>query len=228
MNCPKCNAEVAENATACPACGEPVEMPVETSTVAEQPTMAEQLVTGQIENGARERQEEETWVAGPWQYSGKAMRGAFLGAGLFTLALITLGIALEVLGWRPASGGWHFALWAVLLLIPALVWLYLFGVYLYRRMTVRYSLTPYRFFHEEGLMIRRKHVIEVIDIDDIEHSQSLWERFVCGNVGTITIHSSDAGNPKLVIRGLENHDEVFQKIDEARRKQRQKRGLKAI
>jgi len=187
--------------------------------------MAEQLSTGQLDNGGPA---DETWVAGPWQYSGKAMRGAFLAAGLITLAMIALGIALEVLGWKPASGGWHAFLWGVLLLIPACVWFYLLGVYLYRRMTVRYSLTPYRFFHEAGLLIRRKHVIEVIDIDDIEHSQSLWERFVCGNVGTITIHSSDPSNPTLVISGLENHDEVFQKIDEARRKQRQKRGLKAI
>lgn len=219
MNCPKCNAVVAENVTTCPACGAAVEVPAQT------PTMAEQLGTGHLDDGGVE---EETWVAGPWQYSGKAMRGAFLAAGLITVAMIALGIALEVLGWKPASGAWHAVLWAVLLLIPACVWLYLLGVYLYRRMTVRYSLTPYRFFHEEGLLIRRKHVIEVIDIDDIEHSQSLWERFVCGNVGTITIHSSDPSNPTLAIRGLENHDEVFQKIDEARRKQRQKRGLKAI
>ena len=186
--------------------------------------VAQQLATGRLENA----ENDDSRVEGPWRYSGKAMRGTFLATGLITVAFIALGVLLEYLGWMPAAGQWHLLVWSVLLLIPAFVWLYQFGVLLYRTKTIRYSLTPHRLFHEEGLLIRRKHVIEVLDIDDMEQSQSLWERFICGNVGTITIHSSDPGTPLLMIQGLENHHEVFQKIDDARRKQRSKRGLKAI
>jgi len=217
MNCPKCNAVLADKATVCPGCGESLK-------ASEQPTaLREQLVSGRLDNAT----DDENWVAGPWSYSGKAMRGAFLAVGLITLMFLAFGCQLEYYGWMP-TGRWHVFGWGLLLAIPALMWLYQFSVLLYRTMTIRYSLTPYRFFHEEGLLVRRKHVIEVIDIDDIDHSQSLWERFVCGNVGTITIHSSDPGTPLLVVRGLVNHDEVFQKIDDARRAQRAKRGLKAI
>jgi membrane protein YdbS with pleckstrin-like domain len=218
MNCPQCSAVVADNITVCPACGTRVSVPEQATEV------AEQLATGRLSDTA----DDDNRVEGPWHYSGKAMRGAFLGAGLVTVAFLALGGLLEYLGWMPAAGRWHLLVWGVLLAIPAALWLYQFGVLLYRTKTIRYSLTPHRFFHEEGLLIPRKHVIEILDIDDMEQSQSLWERFVCGNVGTITIYSSDPGTPVLVVRGLEHHDEVFRKIDDARQKQRSKRGLKAI
>lgn len=218
MNCPKCNVAVADNAVVCHACGERIG-PAEATTPA-----TEQLLTGHLENGA----ENENWVEGPWHYSAKAMRGTFLAVGLMTIAFLALGVFLEVMGWVPSSRSWHVIVWALLLIIPGLAWLYEAGVCLYRTKTICYTLTPYRLLHEEGVLIRRKHVIEVVDIDDIDHTQTLSERFLCGDVGTITIRSSDPSSPVLEIRGMANHEEVFQKIDDARRKQRQKRGLKAI
>lgn len=240
MNCPKCGAVVAEASFLCPVCGDrldrgsqeaggltaPTQRPASTGEPPPRPaepaaTVADQLTAARI-TGA---EEQEDWLEGPWRYSARAMRGAFLVAGLITALCIALGVFVEAKGWGQ---GWHLILWILLLAFPVGLWIYQLGVLAYRRLTIRYSLTPYRLFHEEGLLVRRKHVIEVIDIDDIDHTQSLWERFVCGDVGTITIHSSDPGTPVLVIRGLANHEEVFRKIDDARRKQRQKRGLKAI
>jgi len=237
MNCPKCNAVVNENSVLCQMCGARIDRTEQTSagtndqTSLEKPTRAmppsqevsaaEQVVEGRMESN----EDPENRVEGPWPYSAKAMRGALLVTGLVTLLLVAVGVLIEVKLW---AGGPHLVLWAPILVVAAGLWLYQLAICAYRCLTISYSLTPHRLFHQEGLLVRRKHVIEVLDIDDIDHSQSLWERFVCGGMGTITIHSSDPGTPVLVIRGLANHEEVFQKIDDARRKQRQKRGLKAI
>jgi membrane protein YdbS with pleckstrin-like domain len=244
MNCPKCKATNEDDAVICRACGERLDREAQAKQMREleaemQPgaserrnkatppasdlSPAEQLLASGNLNDATA--DDANHLEGPWYYSGRAMRGTFLITGLVTILLIALGVALEWLGWLR---GWQLIGWGLLLGIAAVLWIYQLMVYAIRRFTVRYSLTPFRLFHEEGLLVRRKHVLEVVDIDDMESTQSLWQRFVCGNVGTIRIVSSDPGNPELIIDGLANYEEVFSKIDEARRKQRAKRGLKAI
>jgi hypothetical protein len=68
-------------------------------------------------------------------------------------------------------------------------------------------------------------VIELIRIDDMDATQSLVERFICGGIGKVHIHSEDPTDPHLVLRGLENHDAVFRQIDTRRAEARRKKAF---
>jgi uncharacterized membrane protein YdbT with pleckstrin-like domain len=104
-----------------------------------------------------------------------------------------------------------------------IAWAVLGLVLLYRRLSVRYRLTTYRFFHETGLLSRTRDRVEVIDINDVTLQQGLIERMF--NVGTIHIQSSDVTNPDLYLQGIEDVGRVTDLIDNTRRAERQRRGL---
>jgi uncharacterized membrane protein YdbT with pleckstrin-like domain len=104
-----------------------------------------------------------------------------------------------------------------------IAWAALGLVLLYRRMSVRYRLTTFRFFHETGILSRNRNRIEVIDINDVTLAQGLIERMF--QVGTIHIQSSDVTHPNLYLPGIENVAAVTDLIDNTRRAERQRRGL---
>ena len=168
--------------------------------------------------------------ANPWTeggYSAKALRGHFLLAGVVTVAFLTLGIWLSINGYITSAKGAKL-IWGLLAVLPVILWCWVCCVYIYRVWTIKYRLATYRFYHEEGIFRRLKDVLEVIDIDDMTLERTLWDRVVNGGVGTVIIKSSDSSDPVLKLRGLEEPERVFESIDEARRKQRVERGLKAI
>lgn len=171
----------------------------------------------------------ETMPDDPWTeggYSSKALRDRMIGLFLLTGAFVALGIWLRQKEWMPE--GWAGIIWGALMAIPLVCWVWFGCIYVYRVWTIKYRLTTYRFFHEEGIFRRVKDVIEVIDIDDIKLERTLWDRIFNGGVGTVTISSTDSTHPDLELRGLEDPERVFASIDEVRRKQRTERGLKSI
>src|SRR4029079_232122 len=93
----------------------------------------------------------------------------------------------------------------------------------YRRLTVRYRLTAYRFFHDTGLLARTGNRIQVISIDDVTVEQGPVDRLL--GIGTIVLHSKDMTNPQLRLCGIENVRHVADLIDGARRAERNRRGL---
>lgn len=152
--------------------------------------------------------EQELWSG---SYSAKAMVGTFVGAAILTF----LGVFVATLAGPPG--------WVIFLIAAALVWAGLVLLYLYRRYTVHYRLTTYRFFHEIGLLSRVGNRVEVIDIDDVTVSQGLVERMF--GVGTIHISSSDRTHPELVLPGIDDARQVADLVDGARRAERNRRGL---
>ena len=154
-------------------------------------------------------EERKLWMG---RYSPKAMIGRWLLTLLVTVLLPIAGFYIQ------RSWAW----WAILGIIVVL-WLYQFGVMLYRQMSVRYRLTTQRFTHEHGILSRTTDRIELIDIDDIAFRQGLVERMV--GVGTVEISSTDRSHPQLEMIGIENVRDVAQVIDDARRKERRRRGL---
>ena len=94
---------------------------------------------------------------------------------------------------------------------------------MYRKLNVHYQLTPRRFVHQAGLLRRATDHIEVIDVDDVAFSQGPIQRLV--GVGTIKIMSSDTSHPELFLEGIDQVAHVANLIDEARRAERQHRGL---
>lgn len=229
MRCPKCGADVIEQAVYCHECGERIGSVDEASTSDPQHTFepdaggdgqaaslenAEPMekLQAAILSGQKvpDEPEKELWNGG---YSTRAMVGAWLFSSMFTLAMIVLVVWL----WEPWVA--YSALAAVLLL-----WLYQLAVMSYRKVNVRYKLTTLRFMHESGILRRVTDRIETIDMTDITFEQSLLERFV--GVGTIYIESSDRSHPKLVMPGIENVKKISELIDKIRCDERRRRGLR--
>jgi len=215
--CSSCGAAVAAGASFCSKCGLRVSDNLEdpTNAAPDDPTNApsggvaamrragERLVEGV-------NREDQLWQGA---YSGKSMIGSWIGAGLFTLLALIIGIVFAFTG-----------LAVVLALVAVLVvWVWVIGALLYRRWSVRYTLTTQRFVHETGLLSRRTDRIEVIDIDDVTVKQGFIERMV--NVGTIELVSKDQSDPVLLLRGIDDVKRVAGLIDDARRAERRKRGI---
>jgi membrane protein YdbS with pleckstrin-like domain len=134
---------------------------------------------------------------------------------LAVLATVAGAIASVLVPW-PGT-------WLVAGVIVAALWLVLIGYYLLMRLSVDYSLSNQRFVHKIGLLRRVTNRVEVIDIDDVQYEQGLFERMF--GVGTIRLLSSDMSDPKLTLRGIDDVQRVATMIDNARREERRRRGL---
>ena len=211
MNCSQCGVELPEGAVFCHRCGERCTQDasplVGTSPNAPVTSVHERL-SGQ--SGSSDRPEELLWSGG---YSAKAMIGVWLLAAGVSVASIVVALVLSATGL------------AILVIFGFLVgmWIALFLLLVYRRLNVDYQLTSQRFVHRTGILRRVTDRIEAIDMDDVSYEQGLIERMV--DVGTINITSSDRSHPQLVLRGIDRVGEVAKMIDDARHKERLRRGL---
>lgn len=203
MKCSQCGGEAPAASAFCSQCGARLD--------GSEPEFAEgrKAAVAKIRPGSGNQPEEEELWSGT--YSPQAMIGPAVGLAVLTvlglvIAIVAAGIGLVV--WAIAA----VVLWAILGLF---VW--------YKRVTVRYRLTNFRFFHETGLLNRVRNRIEVIDINDVTLRQQFIERMF--NVGTIHIRSSDVTDPDLYLYGIENVREVTDLIDNTRRAERQRRGV---
>ena len=217
MHCRSCGVEVVEQAVYCHQCGERIgsaeddigrDSRLSNDSTASPVDAFKEAVSAR--RNSRDEPEEELWRGG---YSSKAMIGAWVASGLFSLLLLVVGIL-----WAQ-TGTW----WLVLAALMALPWLYNLTVMGYRRMSVRYILTTQRFIHETGILRRVNDRIEVLDMDDIAYEQGLLERLV--SVGTIRIVSSDHSHPEFLLRGIEDVKRISEMFDDARRIERRRRGL---
>lgn len=141
------------------------------------------------------------------------MIGGWIGAGVVSVASIVLGLLGNVSG----------SIWPAIIGINAAIWLALIARYFYLRLSCHYTLTSQRFTHMRGLLWRQTDRIEVIDIDDVAFAQGPVERIF--GIGTVRITSSDQSHPELNLPGIEDAPAVAGIIDDARRQERQRRGL---
>jgi uncharacterized membrane protein YdbT with pleckstrin-like domain len=161
---------------------------------------------------APQEPEHELWRGG---YSAKAMYGGWVFAVLLTVAAIVLAALLAT----PYKS----AVWIAVAIVVPVVWVFLLLTLLSRRLSVSYTLTSQRFLHQRGVLRRANNRILLIDIDDVAFEQGLVERMF--NVGTITLTSTDASDPKLRMQGIADVQRVANLIDDARREERRKRAI---
>ena len=158
MICNACGAEMAEGSVFSPKCGQRLEGD-DLPGAADSPAKGSNTVTERFKDAARERsaagdeQEEELWEG---SYSAKAMIGSWLLGAIGTIAA-----GVGCIMFIPGVGI------LVFLVIAALIWIGLGGLYLYRRWSVHYKLTSQRFIHKEGILRQVTDRIEVIDMDDV-------------------------------------------------------------
>lgn len=202
MFCPKCGVDVAEGSNFCAKCG---------AAIGPQSATAPATGGEKFQRAASSRPadvpEHDVWHG---SYSPKAMIGGWIGCGLASVAGMAAGLLV------PGA-------WLLAVIVVAALWLAQTLLLLYRRLSVRYRLTSFRFFHERGLLHRIIDRVEVIDMDDIEVSQGPIERML--GVGTIRITSSDKTDPTLFVPGIDNVRDVAGHIDQLRRAERLRRGL---
>jgi len=230
--CPKCGEKLEQAAEGAPAATSPPQPAAEDGgqSGSQQPAgeAAQQTASERIMERAREggAQTAGDAPAAGWSkggYSPKALNFRFLATCLVTAALLAVVVWL----WWGESGWWKWAGYASIATIAAL-WIWYLCVRIYRVGTIKYELTAHQFYHEEGIFRRVRDVIEVIDIDDLKLERTLWDRVINGGVGTVVVQSADPSDPQLRLVGLANPDEVFQALDNARRKERVARGLKSV
>lgn len=221
MKCHKCGAEVADNLTECTSCGAELRQPANAGS---QPAQEAAATLGGRRPAAAE-QGSDFKILWQGKYSLYDMNMIWFYTLLITAAFVALGIWMQSKGWTLGlSTSWF---WGGLLAVPILVWLVQFCRVIHR-MTIRYRLTPHRLYSREGLIIRQEEAMELVGIEDITWQQTVVERFLCGGVGRILIHSKDKTDPILVLRGLRDYETAFRAIDQARRKERERRGIALI
>jgi membrane protein YdbS with pleckstrin-like domain len=209
MHCQACGTDVPGGAAFCPGCGKKLD-PMGAVGESTENAPASKLQSKAVElRHAADVPEQEQWRGG---YSIKAMYGPMAICGVVTL------VALIVMLIVPTA--WvRYAIAAALVLMWAWIAIQVLG----RQWGIRYRLTNQRFFVERGLLRRVTDRIEVIDINDMKYEQTLFERMF--DVGSITISSTDHSLPQVTLEGIEHVQEVANLIDQARRAERNRRGL---
>jgi uncharacterized membrane protein YdbT with pleckstrin-like domain len=206
MHCPHCNAEVDPQAKFCPKCGGAI--------AGGEATPAAALRAG-AQGGETVEDERELWQG---SYSGKAMIGVWV-----LLAVVSVAVLVAAGVFAPATAFLSLGLlvWAAIVL--AVIWLYAVAVLAYRKMSVHYRVTSQRLIHRRGILKVSTDRIELIDVDDISYTQGLVERML--GVGTVVVQSSDRTHPELKLHGIDEVQKVADIVDDARRKERRRRGL---
>jgi hypothetical protein len=214
MKCSKCGVEVLAEAQFCQKCGARLEAAdaLETTATAAteqvETTRTADRLKPRAASGAAASADEPLWNG---TYSPKAMIGVWIGLALLTVILLIVAISV--------GGSW----WTVFFIATPVLWLGGVAMLFYNQWSVRYTMTTKRFTHEHGLLRRVTHRIEVIDMDDVSVTQNLVERFT--GTGTIRITSSDRSHPEFCLRGIDNAVAIATQLDDARRAERERRGL---
>jgi membrane protein YdbS with pleckstrin-like domain len=203
MKCQQCGTESAAGSTFCSACGAQLSGAALT-------TPAKQKLNPAARSADPEDAEELLWEG---RFSKLAMIGSWIGAGVFTLAVVAIGAIVPF-----DATQWPWAIGAI-----TIVWAALILRLIYQQLSVRYTVTNQRLVHEHGLLWRQTDRIEAIDIDDVTVNQGPIARMV--GVGNVKIISSDQSTPVFYLQGIDDVRAVATMIDEVRRKERRKRGV---
>lgn len=200
MKCPHCGESVSSESTFCSHCGGKL---IDSAN----PAPREKFQPSGTDDDDVERQ---LWNG---SYSKFAMIGAWVAAAVLSVASLVVGLFGNL-------GG---STWLVIIAANAAIWIALVARYLYFRYSRNYVLTDQRLTHVHGLLWRQTDRIETIDIDDVAFTQGPVERMF--DVGTIQVTSSDQSHPVLALPGIESVQKVAGMIDDARRRERRRRGL---
>ena len=210
MQCPACDARTSDDAVFCHQCGERLRSDHE-ATAPQRPARDTSPLGARIRpQAAADEVEVELWAG---SYSGKAMLGHAVLAGLATVGLLIAGLFMSSIAYR----------WIGIVIVLVLMWGWLGLVVAYRKLSVSYRLTNLRLVHKSGILRRSTDRIEVIDMEDISYHQGLIERLL--GIGTIRIESGDRSHPNIKLWGIAQVHDVAAKLDSARRKERLRRGI---
>jgi membrane protein YdbS with pleckstrin-like domain len=146
--------------------------------------------------------ENEIWAGA---ISPRSMFGSFVVSGVWCIAVLLAVLFVSRLRVRPIV--------FIALSVSVLPFCYVYFVWLYEKIRVRYRLTTMRLFKREGVLFRRSSEIELVRVDDVSVEQTLMDRLF--NTGTIVVNSTDASDPVLRIDSVDKPHDVKEMIRNA-------------
>ena len=159
-----------------------------------------------------------------WSYSGKALRAQAILFVLVSLVLVGSGIyATFFTKWLDSI---YLPVWCGIAICLVLLWGYHYAIYFYRTYTIRYLLNERHLCSFRGLFTRVRDTQELVHIDDVQLTQTLFDRIFNGGVGTLVIFSaSDRTGSKLILTGIDKPQKIFDLINTARTSLRAQRSI---
>jgi uncharacterized membrane protein YdbT with pleckstrin-like domain len=127
-------------------------------------------------------------------------RGFF---GLWFRWLVAVIVILACAVWLRGNnttwlGRWAVSIALVVAVVSALALLIRMELFI---LSKRYRLTTQRLFIEDGILVRTTNQTDLVRVNDVSVTQTLWGRIF--DVGDVMIESpSDVSNPKIAIRGV--------------------------
>ena len=213
MFCSKCGGQVPEGSAFCNKCGAPTAAdnaapaasPAPAGGAAPEPALTAPAPSSQ-------EPEEELW-------KGRCSIKAW--GHLWILWVLWMGgLVFAYFKIRPESGYTGIGHSAYLAL-AGLPFLFILWSWLSEWLGTRYRLTNYRLFKETGILSRSMNELELLRVDDVSVRQNIIQRIF--NVGIVTVISpTDATEPRLELRGIQNPVEVKEQIRTHVRKRRER------
>ncbi len=116
------------------------------------------------------------------------------------------------------------AIWIVCLGIPALLWIWRAWRWICAVYGVKFEIRcdddnpkATTFLVTRGIFNKKTDSLHIAQIKDIQSSQSLWQKYFQGGVGTIRLTTSDVSDPVLEMKGMDEPSRVFNALDSLRR-----------
>lgn len=140
-------------------------------------------------------------------YYGPAKHGAYgWDYAKWGLASVAAGVLASLLGRIELFQSWP--LWVLSFVgLPGIVWTFL------RHSTTRYKITLRRIELERGVLSKNVDSLELWRVLDVKYTQSLWDRIL--GVAKVTVMSTDQSTPELLLYGMPNARELFERLREA-------------
>ena len=88
---------------------------------------------------------------------------------------------------------------------------------------VKYQITTERVRIFEGVLNKARDDIELVRVQDVDHTQSLGERMT--NIGDIIVRSHDRANPEVVLRNVTDPEGVHEILRRAVLDARRRHGM---
>ncbi|MBQ9127262.1 MAG: PH domain-containing protein [Thermoguttaceae bacterium] len=116
-------------------------------------------------------------------------------------------------------------IWGFCLLIPAALWgwrafVWLTSVYgvFYEIRTDADNPKATTILVRRGIINKKTDSMHIAQVKDIQSTQSIWQKYFQGGVGTIRLFTKDLTDGVLVMKNMEEPSRVFNALDELRRR----------
>jgi len=221
MKCTKCDAEIQLGDKFCKSCGNALPEEAEADVSEANGTPAEKMKEARVQKESHV-EEKDLWEG---RYSIKKAGGWWI---LSAIVLLTV-VVVYLLNLADLKQDW-FIITGVC--VAGLLFVVSFLIDLKNHFTLKYKVTTQRVFFIQGFLSRKTDELEIIRVDDVQYSQTLFERIF--NIGTILViaptdktHGDQklGGQGKLEMRGVKNPEEVKELIRKYCRLRRDKGAL---